>query len=228
MLSDFFDFGDERVYSVFQGCEKPWDPLHRLKGFIREFLAQNGTRRPESVPEGCYLQGDLYIEEGVLLEPGTFISGPTLLFKGAEVRFGAYIRGDVVVAEKALVGHDSEVKHSLLLPGAKAAHFAYVGDSVLGRSVNLGAGTKCANLKVDMGKSHVRVKIGETIHDSGLRKFGAVLGDGVSVGCNTVTNPGTVMGKNAMAYALSSLSGYYAPNSLIKTKSSQQVIQRNV
>ena len=228
MLADFFDPGEEPVYALLEGLQMPWEPLREIKAFVRAFLEKHGTRRPENLPDGVYIVGDVYIEDGVILEPGIYIGGPTLLFRGAEVRFGAYLRGDVIVAEKALVGHDTEVKHSLLLPGAKAAHFAYVGDSVLGRNVNLGAGTKMANVKVDMGKSSVKVRINGQVHDSGLRKFGAILGDGVSLGCNSVTNPGTVMGRESLAYALSSLSGYYAPKSLIKTKPQQQVLQRHV
>lgn len=227
MLQDFFQLGEEPIYELFQSARLPWEPLQGLKGFIRAFLERHGTRIPADLPAGVHIVGDVYIEDGVILEPGTYIGGPSLLFRGAEVRFGAYLRGDVVVAEKALVGHDSEVKHSLLLPGAKAAHFAYVGDSILGRSVNLGAGTKLANVRVDMGKQNVRVKIQGTLHDTGLRKFGAILGDQVSLGCNSVTNPGTVMGRGCMAYALSSLAGYYEPHSLIKVKQDQHIIRRS-
>jgi UDP-N-acetylglucosamine diphosphorylase / glucose-1-phosphate thymidylyltransferase / UDP-N-acetylgalactosamine diphosphorylase / glucosamine-1-phosphate N-acetyltransferase / galactosamine-1-phosphate N-acetyltransferase len=226
VLDDFFSIGQEPVYQIFASAETPWEPLHRLKASIRDMLQERGTRVPADLPRDVIIEGDVYIEDGVVLEPGVYIGGPTLIFRGAEIRFGAYIRGDVIVAEKALVGHDTEVKHSILLPGAKAAHFAYVGDSILGAQVNLGAGTKLANVKVDMGKSSVKVKMNGVLHDSGLRKFGAILGDGVSLGCNSVTNPGTVMGKQCMAYALSSLAGYYAPHSLIKHKQNQQVVQR--
>lgn len=226
MLNDFFTLGDEPVYRLFQDATLPWQPLHGLKAFVRERLAELGPRVPTDLPPGVIIQGEVYIEDGAVIEPGVFIGGPTLIFKGAEVRFGAYIRGDVIVAEKALVGHDTEVKHSILLPGAKAAHFAYLGDSILGRNVNLGAGTKLANVRVDMGKNSVRVKMNGQLHDSGLRKFGAILGDGVSLGCNSVTNPGTVMGRECLAYALSSVAGYHPPHTLIKNKQNQQVVTR--
>lgn len=227
MLADFFEMGEEPIYGIFEGLSLPWEPLRNLKKFIRGYLEKHGKRIPADLPEGVIIQGDVHIEDGALLEPGIFIAGPTVICRGAELRFGAYVRGDVWAAEKSLIGHDTEVKHSLLLPGAKAAHFAYLGDSILGRSVNLGAGTKLANVKVDMGKSSVKVRIDGTIHDSGLRKFGAILGDGVSLGCNSVTNPGTLMGKRSLAYALSSLSGYYPAGSLIKTKPQQQVVARH-
>lgn len=227
MLADFFEVGDEPVYGILEGLRLPWEPLLHLKKFIRGYLEQHGTRLPADLPEGVIIRGDVHIQDGAILEPGIYIAGPTVICRGAELRFGAYVRGDVWAAEKSLIGHDTEVKHSLLLPGAKAAHFAYLGDSILGRSVNLGAGTKLANVRVDMGKTSVKVKIEGQVHDSGLRKFGAILGDGVSLGCNSVTNPGTLIGKNSLAYALSSLSGYYPMGSLIKTKPNQQVVSRH-
>jgi NDP-sugar pyrophosphorylase family protein len=218
MLEDFFTLGSEAVYGLFEGAPYPWDPLHRLKPFIAEFLKQRGTYRPSDVPADVIIQGDVYIEEGAKIESGTFIAGPTLIFKGAEVRFGAYIRGNAIIAEGAVVGHDTEVKHSVLLPGAKAAHFNYVGDSILGRDVNLGAGTKCANVKVDMGKKTVKITLGGQLHDSGLRKIGAIFGDRSSVGCNTVTNPGTLIGRDTLALAVSNLAGVYPSRSIIKYK----------
>ena len=227
MFADFFDLGDESVYRLFDGLSLPWEPLHGLKAFLRAYLAEHGTHRPANLPEGVIIQGDVHIQDGAKIEPGVFIAGPTVILAGAELRFGAYVRGDVFAAEKSLIGHDTEVKHSLLLPGAKAAHFAYLGDSILGRAVNLGAGTKTANVRVDMGKSTVKIKINGTLHDSGLRKFGAILGDGVSLGCNSVTNPGTVIGKHSLAYALSSLAGYYPAHSVIKHKQNQQVVRRH-
>lgn len=226
MLDQYFDIGGESVYRIFQSADMPWDPLHSLRDFVKSWIAEHGTRVPADLPEGTVIQGDVWIEDGAKIEPGCFIGGPSLIFKGAELRFGAYVRGDVVVAEDALVGHDTEVKGAILLPGAKAAHFAYVGDSILGRRVNLGAGTKLANVRADMGKQSIRVRLDSGLQDSGLRKFGAILGDGVSLGCNSVTNPGTVMGRECLAYALSSLSGVYPPHSLIKHRQEHQVVLR--
>lgn len=226
MIADFFELGEEPVYKLFAGAQLPWEPLRGVKEGVRKLLAEFGTRVPENLPPDVHILGDVYIEDGAIIDPGVYIAGPTLIFKGAEIRFGAYIRGDVIVGEKAVVGHDTEVKGSILLPGAKAAHFAYVGDSILGRNVNLGAGTKLANVKVDMGKNSVKVRMDDGLHDTGLRKFGAILGDGVSLGCNSVTNPGTVMGRECMAYALSSLAGYYPAHTLIKNKQNQQVVRR--
>ncbi len=225
-MDDYFAIGTELAYRPFEGARLPWDPLRNLKGFLDDFFARNQPRIPEGLHDSIIIKGNVYIEDGALIEEGTFIAGPTILCAGAEVRFGAYIRGQALIGEKAVVGHDSEVKHSILLPGAKAAHFAYVGDSVLGRDVNLGAGTKLANVRVDMGKSNLKIGLGGELHDTGLRKLGAILGDNVSIGCNSVTNPGTVIGKGTLAYALSSLSGIYPPDSIIKHRPNLSVIPR--
>lgn len=225
-MDDYFAIGTELAYGPFAGGQLPWDPLRNLKGFLEDFFERHQPRVPPDLHDSIVIKGNVYIEDGVLVEEGTFIAGPTILCRGAEVRFGAYIRGHALVGEKAVVGHDSEVKHSILLPGAKAAHFAYVGDSVLGRDVNLGAGTKLANVRVDMGKSNLKIGLGGQLHDTGLRKLGAILGDEVSIGCNSVTNPGTVIGRRTLAYALSSLSGIYPPDSIIKHRPNLSVVPR--
>lgn len=226
MLDHYFEIGPELPYRLFEGAEFPWDPLKKLKSFMDGLLAEKGPRIPHGLHSSIIIKGDVHIEDGVQLEEGTFVQGPTYIQKGAEVRFGAYIRGYAFIGGNCVVGHDTEVKHSLFLPGAKAAHFAYVGDSILGRDVNLGAGTKLANVKVDMGKKSVKVRINGEVHDTGLRKIGAILGDGVSLGCNSVTSPGTLVAKNSLSYPLASLSGVYPANTIIKFKPELRTSER--
>lgn len=226
MLADFFDVELQPESTFFAGDELPWHGLLNLKSRMKALLAEHGTRVPPNLPPSVVIKGDVHIEEGAQIEENTYIQGPTYIAAGAVVRFGAYIRGDVYVGANAVVGHDTEVKHSILLPGAKAAHFAYVGDSILGREVNLGAGTKCANVRVDMGKSNLLLRIEGKVYDTGLRKFGAILGNGASVGCNTVTNPGTLMGRDSLAYPLANLSGYIPPRSIVKVRAQQQIVPR--
>lgn len=226
MLTDYFCKGEEVSDRLLEAAELPWDPLKNLKSTLATLLEELGPRVPEGLHPSIIIKGLVHIEEGAILEENVYIAGPTFIGKGAEVRFGAYIRGNVLVDRNCVVGHDTEIKHSALFPGAKAAHFAYVGDSILGRDVNLGAGTKMANVKVDMGKSSVRVRLGDKIHDSGLRKFGAILGDNVSLGCNTVTNPGTVIGRNTLSYPLANLSGAYPADTIIKVRQQQTRIER--
>ncbi|NLI81274.1 MAG: hypothetical protein GX443_06245 [Deltaproteobacteria bacterium] len=150
-----------------------------------------------------------------MVEPGALIKGPTLIGANTEIRQGAYIRGKCVIGDGCVVGHTTEMKSSIMLNGAKAGHFAYIGDSILGNGTNLGAGTKLANLRIKPGT--VRVKVEGVFIDSGLRKFGAVVGDGVEIGCNSVTNPGTLLGKSCMVFPLTLVpAGYHEPHSIIR------------
>lgn len=226
MLNDFFDTELEPESYFFQDCQYPWQGLVNLKARMASLLEEKGHRVPDELPESVVIKGQVHIEDGAKIDENTYIQGPTFIGAGAEVRFGAYIRGNVYVGAKAVVGHDTEVKHSILLPGAKAAHFAYVGDSILGREVNLGAGTKCANVRVDMGKNNLMLRIDGTTYDSGIRKFGAIMGNGASVGCNTVTNPGTLLGRDALAYPLANLKGYIPPRTIVKIRQEQQMVPR--
>jgi NDP-sugar pyrophosphorylase family protein len=215
--ADFFDldgyqhrslFGDSRVVYI-------WDVLKLLHEYLERIVV------PEihgQVMEGAYLLDErIYIGPGCVVEPGAVIKGPTYIGANTHVRQGAYMRGYVLVGDNCVVGHATEIKNSIMLNQAHAAHFAYVGDSILGNRVNLGAGSRLANLKLD--RSHVRVRIADRTYDTGLRKLGAILGDRVEIGCNAVLNPGTLMGRGCMAYALTLLRGYYPAHSIIKRAS---------
>ena len=156
----------------------------------------------------------MLLGEGVKIEPGCYSKGPTIIGDRAELRCGCYIRGEVIVGAEAVVGHCSELKHALLLPKAKAPHFNYVGDSILGRDVNLGAGTICSNVK--LLKGNVVVRSGGERLDSGLRKFGAIVGDGCHTGCNVVLNPGTLAERDCRFLPLVSAAGHFTAGSVVK------------
>ena len=156
-------------------------------------------------------KGPVMIELGAIIEPSTHFIGPCFVGKGATIRHGAYIRENAWICSSALVGHCSEVKHSILLPGAKAPHFNYVGDSILGKAVNLGAGVKLSNLRND--GAEVFLRIGDVRSSSGLRKFGAILGEGCQLGCNAVTNPGTILGCNSTVWPNVTVTGVHGENS---------------
>jgi NDP-sugar pyrophosphorylase family protein len=163
----------------------------------------------------CLMDGDIFIGPGSVVEPGALIKGPTIIGDYCEIRQGAYLRGHCLVGDRCVVGHTTEMKHSVMLHGAKAGHFAYIGDSILGNRTNLGAGTKLANLKIV--PTQVSVKIDEKIHDTGLRKFGAIIGDDTETGCNSVTNPGTLLGRRCLVYpGISVRGGYYRDRSVIR------------
>jgi NDP-sugar pyrophosphorylase family protein len=219
----FFDLDGWRLAHLFDDDNPVWSCLGER---LSDFLAGRTEWRIESdLHPGVHLLGDrIAIAEGCDIEPGAVIVGPAVLEEGVSVRTGAYIRQNVVLAAGSLVGAHSEIKGSILLPGAKAPHQAYVGDSVLGRDVNLGAGTICSNVK-NVGRE-VSFSAGGEIVQTGLRKFGAILGDGCKTGCNTVLNPGVVMGPGSVTYTNASIrGGYYPPGSLIKVRQTQQVTE---
>jgi acetyltransferase-like isoleucine patch superfamily enzyme len=165
---------------------------------------------------GTVFMGEgIIIGQGVLIESGAMIKSPTIIGDLTEVRQGAYLRGSCLTGRSCVVGHVTEVKHAVFLDEAKAGHFAYLGDSILGNRVNLGAGTKLANLRFTEGAVPVRTAEGRL--DSGLRKFGAIIGDDVQTGCNSVTNPGTVLGKKSLVLPNTTVpSGYHVPGSIIR------------
>lgn len=191
-------------------------PVDTAKGRFRVFKDGQELLGATVLYAGvCLFDDQISIGQGTVIEPGALIKGPTIIGKNTEVRQGAYIRGGCIVGDRCVVGHTTEMKTSVMLNDAKAGHFAYIGDSILGNNVNLGAGTKLANLKLI--DSNISIKINGMIHDTGIRKFGAIMGDRVETGCNSVTNPGTILGKASMVYPCVSVkSGYYSSGSSIK------------
>ena len=166
----------------------------------------------EVANHGFFVRGEgIIIEASATVEAGAYLIGPCYIGPRAVVRSGAYVREYSWICADAVVGHATEVKHSVLLPGAKAPHFNYVGDSILGKDVNLGAGTKLSNLRNDGGEVHLRLD-GERVA-SGLRKFGALLGEGAALGCNSVTNPGVVLGCNSVVWPNVTVTGVHGAKS---------------
>jgi NDP-sugar pyrophosphorylase family protein len=202
--SDFFDLTGFAHRALFDGTEHVWEALGRLADYLR---AAAPAAIAGEVSPGAWIVGAVAIGAGTVVEPGAYIHGPCLIGRDCEVRHGAYVRGSVVVGDRCVIGHTTEVKGSIFLDGAKAGHFAYVGDSILGRDVNLGAGTKLANLR--LGGEPIRVKLGELWLETGRRKLGAILGDGVETGCNSVTNPGTLLGPGARLLPCRTARGYW-------------------
>lgn len=217
---DFFDVTDFAHRDLFVGLEYVWEALQRLKSYVANAIHPgiHGT-----VMEGAYLIGDqIQLGKGSVIEPGAYVTGPTIIGENTVVRNGAYIRGDVLVGDHCVVGHTSELKGAILLNHSGAPHFNYVGDSILGNRVNLGAGTKLSNLK--MIKGNVKVRVGETVYDSGLRKFGAILGDDAQTGCNSVLNPGTLLGCGSVVYPNATVTGYVPPRSIVKLRQSLEIV----
>lgn len=169
------------------------------KGSIQAFFKGEVLENAAVILPGAYLFDDkIIIGQGTVVESGALIKGPTIIGKNTEVRQGAYVRGNCIVGDGCVVGHTTEIKNSIMLDNAAAGHFAYIGDSILGRSVNLGAGTKLANLKMISGG--IIIKSGRENYKTGRHKLGAILGDKTETGCNSVTSPGTLLGPNSIVY----------------------------
>ncbi|MCI5160515.1 MAG: glucose-1-phosphate thymidylyltransferase, partial [Candidatus Electrothrix sp. AX5] len=165
---------------------------------------------------GAVIMGQkIQLGKGVLIESGALIKGPAVIGNYTEIRQGAYVRGYCLTGKCCVIGHTTEVKHSIFLNDAKAGHFAYLGDSILGNDANLGAGTKFANLRFLPG--NVQVKTDKGLLDTGLRKLGAILGDRVQTGCNSVTNPGTLIGPDSILMPNTTAdSGFHSSKKIIR------------
>lgn len=177
--------------------------------------------------EGVFIEGDsIVVGAGTDIAPGALVEGPAWIGSNVRIRTGAYVRGGCWIGDGAVVGANTEVKRSILFPGARAPHLAYVGDSILGADVNLGAGTVLSNFRHDGGE----IEIAETDggkRATGRRKLGAVLGDGVATGCNSVLHPGVVVGRETVTYPGVMLrSGVYPERSVIKLRQQLQVLER--
>jgi UDP-N-acetylglucosamine diphosphorylase / glucose-1-phosphate thymidylyltransferase / UDP-N-acetylgalactosamine diphosphorylase / glucosamine-1-phosphate N-acetyltransferase / galactosamine-1-phosphate N-acetyltransferase len=219
--SDLFDFKQTEHAALFEGCKYAWEALGKIAAYVEAQV------RPElrNVCEGGAFIGDrVYIGEGTILEDGVMIKGPAIIGHHCRIRHNAYLRENVIVGDNCVVGHSSELKNSVLFNHAQAPHFNYVGDSILGHRVHLGAGVVLSNVKSLPG--NVTVELDGQPHDTGLRKFGALLGDGAEVGCNSVLNPGSIIGRGSVIYPSVSWRGILPPNMIVKNKASFEVVLR--
>jgi NDP-sugar pyrophosphorylase family protein len=181
----------------------PWEWLRRI-GPALEAFPFDAPLPP--LPSGVHAEGPLWIHPTVKLPPYATLIGPAYIGAKTEIRPGAWVRGNVIVGEGCVLGNACEYKNCLLMDGVATPHYNYVGDSVLGNGAHLGAGAICSNYRLD--HRDVLVREGATLHTTGLRKFGAILGDGAEVGCNAVLNPGTLLGKRALVMPAIAFGGY--------------------
>ncbi|MBA2368406.1 MAG: UDP-N-acetylglucosamine diphosphorylase [Candidatus Protochlamydia sp.] len=219
--SYFFNYTHFEHAKLFDGDPAPWTILSLIAPYLEKL--QLGRLYGEISLSAYLINPELIsIGEGTIVEPGAYIQGPCWIGKNCQIRHGAYIRGNVITGNDCVIGHDTEVKNSLFLDNAHAAHFAYVGDSILGREVNLGAGTKCANFRLDHQSVPVYYK--EERITTSLRKLGAILGDKSQIGCNSVINPGTLIGQEVLCYPCLNLGGWIPSRSVIKPKTGFKII----
>ena len=207
-VKELYTLDETIAKDIFEGITYPWEVLPKISAFIMELGATLSEEEYDKVGE------NVWIAKSAKVFPSAYINGPAIIGKNAEVRHCAFIRGNAIVGEGAVVGNSTELKNVILFNKVLVPHYNYVGDSVLGYKAHMGAGSITSNVKSD--KKLVIVKTPNGNIETGIKKFGAMLGDEVEVGCGTVLNPGSVVGKQTNIYPLSSVRGFVPANSIYK------------
>lgn len=209
-VNSLLDLSKTIACDLFGGVKLPWEVLPR----ISEFILKLGPSLDKNIFEQ---RGDnIWIARSAKIAPTAYLNGPLIIDENAEIRHCAFIRGSAVIGKGAVIGNSTEVKNAVIFDKAQVPHYNYIGDSVLGHMAHMGAGAVTSNLKSD--KSLITVSVGGERLQTGLKKFGAVLGDRADVGCNSVLCPGTVIGTGSRVYPLSMVRGFVPPNHIFKDK----------
>ena len=215
-IKNLYNLDETIAKDIFEGCLYPWEVLPKIKDFIINFGENLNNEEYDKVGENVWIAKSAKVAESA------YINGPTIIGKNAEIRHCAFIRGNVIVGENAVVGNSTELKNVILFNNVQVPHYNYVGDSILGYKSHMGAGSITSNVKSD--KKLVIVKSEDEKIETGLKKFGAMIGDNVEVGCGSVLNPGTVIGKNTNIYPLSSVRGVVKENRIYKKQ--EEVVEK--
>ena len=198
-LTDLFDLTHTLAGEYLAGFVYPWQALGGIAAFVRALGAGLGG-------QFCEVSPQVYVHAGATVAPTAYLGAPCIVCAGAQVRHGAFVRGSALIGADCVVGNSTEVKNAILFDGVQVPHFNYVGDSILGYRAHMGAGSIASNVRAD--RAPVSVHCGNVRVRTGLTKCGAMIGDGAEIGCNCVLNPGTVIGRHAAVYPLSSVRGY--------------------
>ena len=209
-IENMYSLDETIAKKIFDGVVYPWEVLSRISSFIVELGNTLDADKYDNVSE------NVWIAKSATVAPTAFINGPAIIGKNAEIRHCAFIRGNAIVGEGAVVGNSTELKNVLLFNKVQVPHYNYVGDSILGYKSHMGAGSITSNVKSD--KTLVTILTKEGKIETKLKKMGAILGDNVEVGCNSVLNPGTIIGKESNVYPLSMVRGYVNAHSIYKNK----------
>ncbi len=221
--SDFFELPNSLAAfrAFFPADAPPWEWLRQIGPALE---ARPYPLDPPKAPPGVQIEGRVHIDPSVTLPGHATIIGPVWICAGSEIRPGAFIRGNVIAGEGCVLGNSSEFKNCILMDGVQAPHFNYVGDSVLGNRAHLGAGAICSNLRLDRRDVAVRLPGGPV--DTGLRKFGAILGDEAEVGCNAVLNPGTLLGRRSLVMPAIAFGGVLGPSMVAMVRQEVTIVAR--
>jgi len=197
-IAELFDLNATIAADIFDGCTQPYEVLPKIKDFCIS-LSKTLDEEYEEISEGVFAARDAVISDRAT------IVGPTIIGHKVEIRPGAYIRGSAIIGDGAVIGNSTEIKNAIIFNGAQLPHYNYVGDSIIGHKAHLGAGAIISNFRLDHGNIKIKAKDGKI--DTGLRKMGALVGDFAEVGCNSVINPGSVIGRGCVIYPLSRITG---------------------
>ncbi|TDU63116.1 transferase family hexapeptide repeat protein [Prosthecobacter fusiformis] len=221
--ADFLDLNHTQHSILFPANEPVWAALTKIVSYL-DFRLQREMRC--SIPQGAFIGEDVFIDEGTTIEPGAVIKGPAWIGKNCMIRAGCYIRENVIVGNACVLGNSCEFKNCVIFDHCEVPHYNYVGDSVLGYKAHLGAGVVLSNVRLDRGE--VTIADSKKPISTGLRKFGAIIGDHAEIGCNSVINPGSLIGRRSIIYPLSSFSGILPNDSILKTRQQQVIVKRTV
>lgn len=216
---DLFDLSQTEHAAIFDGCEHAWEVLPRIADYLQVHLKPGLHNQCTGV---AWVGEAVFIGEGTVLEDGVMIKGPAIIGRHCQIRHNAYFRENVIVGDHCVVGNSSELKNAFLFNHCQAPHYNYVGDSVLGYKAHLGAGVKVSNLKITGGPVILEHN-GERI-ETGLRKFGALVGDRVDIGCNAVLNPGSVLGRDSVVYPNVNWRGVLPAGHIAKNRAAIEVV----
>lgn len=215
-ICNLYSLDQSIARKLLESAVYPWEVLPKIKEFIIELGNQLNKDEYEQKGE------NVWIAKTAKVAPTAYINGPAIIGKDAEIRHCAFIRGNAIIGEGAVVGNSTELKNVILFNKVQVPHYNYVGDSILGYKSHMGAGSITSNVKSD--KKLVVVKNGDAKIETGLKKFGAMIGDNVEVGCGSILNPGSVIGKNTNIYPLSSVRGVIKENSIYKSQN--EIVQK--
>ena len=207
---ELFDLSHTIASELFSGCKYPFEAIPKIKELVIKLSATLPKGEFREISDGVFAANDAIISDKATILP------PTVIGHDTEVRPGAFIRGSALIGNGCVIGNSTEIKNAVIFDGAQLPHYNYVGDSILGYRAHLGAGAVISNFKLD--HSSVAVRCGDKMIDTGLRKFGALIGDFAQIGCNSVINPGTLIGRDTTVYPLTSVRGIIPESSIVKTE----------
>jgi NDP-sugar pyrophosphorylase family protein len=218
---ELFDLSQTEHAAIFADCEHAWEALRKIQDYLALHLKPGLHNRCEGV---AFIGEQVFIGEGTTVEDGAMIKGPAIIGRNCEIRHNAYLRENVIIGDDCVVGNSCELKNALLFNEATVPHFNYVGDSILGFQVHLGAGVVLSNVKSLAG--NVTVDCGDKKIETGLRKFGALLGDRAEIGCSSVLNPGSIIGRDAVVYPCTNWRGVLAAGMIAKNRGGVEISAR--